>query len=163
MNNIEQIITNNNIIPKWFITIKYKETKSFVLGDRKSNIKADNTNLTKVETATNYFINLLYQYAYNKSSTNKINDTKFQILSFLELGQAKYGYHAHLVVENILEMNIDEIKQILSRIKIKHSGIRTNDVNAIDIRPYKSHHAGYVDKQSTPIYFPLSTKTSRIN
>lgn len=162
MNNIEQIITNNNIAPKWFITIKYIETESFVLKG-KLNAKSDNTNLSKVEKSTNYFINLLYQYSYNKSATRKILVPKFQILSFLELGEAIYGYHAHLVTEDILGKSIEEIQDILLRIRYKHKGIRTKDKQAIDIRPYKPHHSSYVDKQSTAIYFPLSTTTTRIN
>jgi hypothetical protein len=150
MNNIEQIIKNNNILPKWFITIKYIETESFVLKG-KLNTKCDNTNLTQVEKSTNYFINLLYQYSYNKSATRKILVPKFQILSFLEL------------TEDILDKTIEEIQDILLRIRYKHRGIKTKDEKAIDIRPYKPHHSSYVDKQSTAIYFPLSTITSRIN
>jgi hypothetical protein len=162
MNNIEQIIKNNNITPKWFLTIKYIETESFVLSG-KLNTKSDNTNLTKVEKSTNYFINLLYQYSYNKSATRKILVPKFQILSFLELGEARYGYHAHLVTEDILDKTIEEIQDILLRIRYKHRGIKAKDKKAIDIKPYKPHHSSYVDKQSTAIYFPLSTTTTRIN
>lgn len=162
MNNVEQIIKNNNIVPKWFITIKYIETESFVLKG-KLNTKSDNTNLTKVEKSTNYFINLLYQYSYNKTSTRKIIVSKYQILSFLELGEAKYGYHAHLIIEDILSKNVEEIRDILLKVQFKHKGIRTKDEQAIDIKPYKSHHSSYVTKQSTAIYFPLNTTTSRIN
>ena len=82
MNNVQQIIKNTGITPKWFITIKFIETQSFTLsrGEAKLNIKSDNTNITKVEKSINYFINLLYQAVYGKTSTKKIREKKFQIL-----------------------------------------------------------------------------------
>jgi hypothetical protein len=165
MNTIHQIIRNNNIIPKWFITIKFISTESFSLSnhDDRLNIKFDNNNIAKVEKEINYFINLLYQAVYGKTSTKKIKEPKFQILSFIEKGEANYEYHCHLITENINDKSIEELKEILSRIRIKHKGIRSRDTNAIDIIPYAYRHSTYVFKTFTKETNPLSILTSRIN
>jgi predicted transcriptional regulator len=164
MNTINQILHNNNITPEWFITIKFSSTESFTLSNTDNTLifKADNQNIFKVEKEVNYFINLLYQSVYNKTSTKKIKETKFQILSFIEQGESK-DYHCHLIVEKIKDKSIDELKQILDKIRIKHKGIRTRDTNAIDIIPYDYRHSIYAFKAFTPTYNPLSTTTSRIN
>lgn len=165
MSTINQLLFNNNIIPKWFITVKFSSTKSFSLSgnDDKLNIKSDNNNITKVEKEINYFINLLYQAVYDKTSTKKIKEPKFQILSFIERGEANYDYHAHLITENIPDKSFPEIEEILSKIRIKHKGISSRDETTIDIILYEYRHAIYVMKTFSATNNPLSTVSSRIN
>lgn len=159
---IQTIITNNNISPKWFITIKFAQTKSFTLSKHNDKLinKSDAVNLEKVEKNTNYFINLLYQTIYKKSRISRIPN-KFKILVFLEKGIADYDYHCHMILENMLNYDQKYIHEVLKTIQSKHSAIDKYS-SGVDIISYSKRHNHYVMKDWTKNNLPLSTICSRI-
>jgi hypothetical protein len=156
IDHIQTIITNNNISPKWFITIKFAQTKSFTLSKHNDKLinKSDAVNLD------NYFINLLYKAIYKKSRISRISN-KFKILVFLEKGYANYDYHAHLIVEEMLNYDQKYIYEVLKTIQSKHPSIDKYS-SGIDIIPYAKRHNHYVMKDWTKNNLPLSTICSRL-
>jgi hypothetical protein len=162
IDHIQTIITNNNISPKWFITIKFAQTKSFTLSKHNDKLinKSDAVNLDKVQKNTNYFINLLYKAIYKKSRISRISN-KFKILVFLEKGYANYDYHAHLIVEEMLNYDQKYIYEVLKTIQSKHPSIDKYS-SGIDIIPYAKRHNHYVMKDWTKNNLPLSTICSRL-
>jgi hypothetical protein len=162
LNPIQTIITNNHISPKWFLTIKFAQTKSFTLSKLNDKLinKQDAVNLDKVQKNTNYFINLLYQAIYKKSKISRIPN-KFKILVFLEKGISNYDYHCHMIVEDIINYDQKSIHEVLKTIQSKHPAIDKYS-SGINIIPYAKRHNHYVMKDWTKNNLPLSTICSRI-
>lgn len=163
---VTALISKTNFKPKWFICVHYKTNKSsrHNFEDYQFHVKSETDTISKVERNFRHFKNLLLCKTYNVTSRNKIKCNKFRFLHFYELGEAKYNYHSHIVIEDIPKHpTLEDVKGLLKAVQLRHPDIENSEI-AIDVRLiYSNDWLSYVLKTATQSFTPLDIHNSDID
>ena len=165
-NLVTALISKTNFKPKWFISVHYKTNRSsrHNFEDYEFKVISEVHTIDKVEKNFKHLKNLLLCKVYNVSNANRIRCNKFRFLAFNELGEAKYNYHSHIVIEDIPDYpTLEDVEDLLEAVQLRHKSIE-NLETAIDVRLiYSDGWIDYVLKTATQSLTPLDIINSDID
>jgi len=163
---VTSIVKSTNFKQKWFISVQYKSNRANRYNFKKHqfNIISETDTIDKVEKNFKHLKNLLLCEVYNVTNANRIRCNKFRFLHFYELGEAKYNYHSHIVVEDIPDYpTVEDVEGLLEAVQARHKGIEELAI-AIDVQPiYSDGWLPYVLKTTTQSFTSLDIINSDID
>lgn len=145
---LNEIIKEQKIKIRFYVTIKYNEEKSKTIED--------------TEKLFRHFKNLLMCKIYGVTSKSRLPKDRIKLLAFHEMGEAKTHFHSHILVEAIPNYpTLESIESLLRVIRKAHKGM-VNGKSGTDVRFHHSYQKTYSLKQTTNRYIPLDITNSDI-
>lgn len=143
---LNKIILEQNFKPKYYITIKYIESKS--------------TRIEQTEKLFKHFKNLLLCRIYRVTAKSRLPIDRIRMLGFHELGESQTHFHTHILIEDIPGYpTIESIMTLLELVKMKHPGMQKG-INEAHINKFHRNQKSYSLKQTNRDYLSLDIYNS---